>query len=153
MMVTKLPPPRPGGTIPPIPVSLIQAEYLQLPMKNVTSSICLSVLIQVLFQNMSWSIFRSLAPSKSKGNRKYFVTLPRSVVGNTVPDFAGVTILPDAAPGGPVLADALAFLGCCVRQRLEAGDHWIIYAEVESGRVADQEGHTAVHHRKVGNHY
>ena len=67
--------------------------------------------------------------------------------------FAGVTILPAAAPGGPVLADALAFLGCCVRQRLEAGDHWIIYGEVESGRVADQEGHTAVHHRKVGNHY
>ena len=67
--------------------------------------------------------------------------------------FAGVNILPSAAPGGPVLADALAFLGCCVRQRLEAGDHWVIYAEVESGRVADQEGQTAVHHRKVGNHY
>ena len=67
--------------------------------------------------------------------------------------FAGVHTLPRAAPGGPVLADALAFLGCCVRQRLEAGDHWIIYAEVESGRVADQEGQTAVHHRKVGNHY
>ena len=67
--------------------------------------------------------------------------------------FAGVNILPNAAPGGPVLADALAFLGCCVRQRLEAGDHWIIYAEVEHGRVADQEGQTAVHHRKVGNHY
>ena len=67
--------------------------------------------------------------------------------------FAGVNILPKAAPGGPVLADALAFLGCCVRQRLEAGDHWIIYSEVESGRVADQDGQTAVHHRKVGNHY
>ena len=67
--------------------------------------------------------------------------------------FAGVNVLAHAAPGGPVLADALAFLGCCVRQRLEAGDHWVIYAEVESGRVADQEGQTAVHHRKVGNHY
>ena len=67
--------------------------------------------------------------------------------------FAGVNVLPQGAPGGPVLADALAFLGCCVRQRLEAGDHWIIYAEVESGRVADSEGQTAVHHRKVGNHY
>lgn len=67
--------------------------------------------------------------------------------------FAGVSVIPDAAPGGPVLADALAFLGCCVRQRLEAGDHWIIYGEVETGRVADSEGQTAVHHRKVGNHY
>ena len=67
--------------------------------------------------------------------------------------FEGVSILSNAAPGGPVLVDALAFLGCCVRQRLEASDHWIIYAEVQSGRVADQEGQTAVHHRRVGNHY
>jgi flavorubredoxin/flavin reductase (DIM6/NTAB) family NADH-FMN oxidoreductase RutF len=55
--------------------------------------------------------------------------------------------------GGPVLADALAFLGCRVAQRLEGPDHWIIYAEVEEGNVSDTEATTAVHHRKVGNHY
>ena len=32
-------------------------------------------------------------------------------------------------------------------------DHWIIYAVVEQGNVADAEASTAVHHRKVGNHY
>ncbi|MDI9406598.1 MAG: diflavin flavoprotein [Chitinophagaceae bacterium] len=67
--------------------------------------------------------------------------------------FAGVSTLDGAAAGGPVLGDALAFLGCRVAQRLEGPDHWIIYAEVEEGNVADTEASTAVHHRKVGNHY
>ena len=67
--------------------------------------------------------------------------------------FAGINVLEGAASGGPVLADALAFLGCRVAQRLEGPDHWIIYAEVEEGNVSDTEATTAVHHRKVGNHY
>jgi flavin reductase (DIM6/NTAB) family NADH-FMN oxidoreductase RutF len=67
--------------------------------------------------------------------------------------FAGVATLEGAAAGGPVLGDALAFLGCRVCQRMEGPDHWIIYAEVEQGNVADTEASTAVHHRKVGNHY
>ena len=67
--------------------------------------------------------------------------------------FAGVSTLNGVAAGGPVLGDALAFLGCRVAQRLEGPDHWIIYAEVEEGNVADTEATTAVHHRKVGNHY
>ncbi|MBD1193145.1 diflavin flavoprotein [Vulcanococcus sp. Clear-D1] len=67
--------------------------------------------------------------------------------------FAGVATLEGVAAGGPVLGDALAFLGCRVQQRMEGPDHWIIYAEVEQGNVADTEASTAVHHRKVGNHY
>lgn len=67
--------------------------------------------------------------------------------------FAGVATVEGAAAGGPVLGDALAFLGCRVAQRMEGPDHWIIYAEVEEGNVADTEATTAVHHRKVGNHY
>ncbi|MCP9916344.1 diflavin flavoprotein [Cyanobium sp. ATX 6F1] len=67
--------------------------------------------------------------------------------------FAGVATLEGAAAGGPVLSEALAFLGCRVVQRMEGPDHWIIYAEVEEGTVADSEAATAVHHRKVGNHY
>jgi flavorubredoxin/flavin reductase (DIM6/NTAB) family NADH-FMN oxidoreductase RutF len=67
--------------------------------------------------------------------------------------FAGVSTLEGAAAGGPVLGDALAYLGCRVAQRMEGPDHWIIYAEVEEGNVADTEASTAVHHRKVGNHY
>ena len=67
--------------------------------------------------------------------------------------FAGVATLEGVAAGGPVLGDALAFLSCRVQQRMEGPDHWIIYAEVEQGNVADTEASTAVHHRKVGNHY
>ena len=67
--------------------------------------------------------------------------------------FAGVSTLDGVAAGGPVLGDALAYLGCRVAQRMEGPDHWIIYAVVEEGNVADTEAGTAVHHRKVGNHY
>jgi flavin reductase (DIM6/NTAB) family NADH-FMN oxidoreductase RutF len=67
--------------------------------------------------------------------------------------FAGVSTLDGVAAGGPVLGDALAYLGCRVAQRMEGPDHWIIYAVVEQGTVADSEASTAVHHRKVGNHY
>jgi len=67
--------------------------------------------------------------------------------------FAGVATLDGVAAGGPVLGDALAYLGCRVAQRLEGPDHWIIYAVVEQGNVADTNASTAVHHRKVGNHY
>lgn len=55
--------------------------------------------------------------------------------------------------GSPILADALAYLECEVATRAEASDHWIIYSTVQTGRVAKVEGLTAVHHRKVGNHY
>ncbi len=67
--------------------------------------------------------------------------------------FAGVNTLDGVAAGGPVLGDALAYLGCRVAQRMEGPDHWIIYAVVEEGNVADTTAATAVHHRKVGNHY
>lgn len=67
--------------------------------------------------------------------------------------FEGVNTLDGVANGGPVLGDALAFLGCRVSQRMEGPDHWIIYGEVEQGNVSDTEARTAVHHRKVGNHY
>jgi len=67
--------------------------------------------------------------------------------------FAGVNVLEGVATGGPVLGDALAYLGCRVTQRMEVPDHWIVYGEVEQGNVADATASTAVHHRKVGNHY
>ncbi|MEB3176565.1 MAG: diflavin flavoprotein [Synechococcus sp.] len=67
--------------------------------------------------------------------------------------FAGVATLDGAAKGGPVLSEALAYLDCQVQQRMECADHWLIYAVVRGGNVADQQAITAVHHRKVGNHY
>tara|TARA_Y100001968_G_scaffold332801_1_gene392390 strand:+ start:1463 stop:3250 length:1788 start_codon:yes stop_codon:yes gene_type:complete len=67
--------------------------------------------------------------------------------------FKGIKFIDDVAKGGPVLIDALAFLGCEVKKRLEANDHWIIYGEVKEGKVSDSESRTAVHHRRVGSNY
>jgi flavin reductase (DIM6/NTAB) family NADH-FMN oxidoreductase RutF len=36
--------------------------------------------------------------------------------------------------------------------RMEAGDHWVVYGQVDAGKLNSEEL-TAVHHRKVGNHY
>jgi flavorubredoxin/flavin reductase (DIM6/NTAB) family NADH-FMN oxidoreductase RutF len=66
--------------------------------------------------------------------------------------FAGVKTY-DASNGSPILADALAYMECEVTSRMDCGDHWVIYSSVQAGRVAKAQGTTAVHHRKVGNHY
>ncbi|MBE9007641.1 diflavin flavoprotein [Fortiea sp. LEGE XX443] len=66
--------------------------------------------------------------------------------------FAGVKIYP-AANGSPILADALAYMECEITSRMDCGDHWVIYSTVQTGRVAKINALTAVHHRKVGNHY
>ncbi|AFY76261.1 putative flavoprotein [Pleurocapsa sp. PCC 7327] len=65
--------------------------------------------------------------------------------------FAGLPI--EAADNGsPILKDALAYLECRVENRMECGDHWVVYAVAEKGKVLHQ-GVTAVHHRKSGTHY
>ncbi|MDJ1183330.1 diflavin flavoprotein [Roseofilum casamattae] len=58
-----------------------------------------------------------------------------------------------ASNGGKILTGALAYLECTVRDRLECGDHWMVYATVESGQLFDPSGVTAVHHRKTGSYY
>lgn len=55
--------------------------------------------------------------------------------------------------GCPVLDGANATMDCIVMSRMEAGDHWIIYGQVEAGKLNNETDLTAVHHRKVGNHY
>jgi flavorubredoxin/flavin reductase (DIM6/NTAB) family NADH-FMN oxidoreductase RutF len=55
--------------------------------------------------------------------------------------------------GSPILTDALAYLECSVQNRMESGDHWLVYATVESGKLLDTDGVTAVHHRKSATHY
>ncbi|MGF1566739.1 MAG: diflavin flavoprotein [Nodosilinea sp.] len=59
----------------------------------------------------------------------------------------------EATNGSPILAEALAYLECTVTGRLEASDHWILYCTTKTGRVAKDDGLTAVHHRRAGNHY
>ncbi|GAB4342720.1 MAG: diflavin flavoprotein [Cyanophyceae cyanobacterium] len=66
--------------------------------------------------------------------------------------FEGINTQP-AQNGSPILTDALAYLECQVMSRMDAGDHWIVYSSIDTGRVSKENGMTAVHHRKVGNHY
>lgn len=66
--------------------------------------------------------------------------------------FEGVRTQP-AENGTPILADALAYMECEVQSRMDCGDHWVVYSNVYTGRVSKPESLTAVHHRKVGNHY
>ena len=66
--------------------------------------------------------------------------------------FEGVKTQP-AENGAPILADALSYVECEVASRMDAGDHWIVYSTVYAGKVSKPDALTAVHHRKVGNHY
>jgi len=66
--------------------------------------------------------------------------------------FAGVKTYP-ATNGSPILADALAYLECEVTSRMECSDHWIVYSTIDVGRISNPDALTAIHHRKVGNHY
>lgn len=59
----------------------------------------------------------------------------------------------EASNGCFILKDALAYLECSVQNRMECGDHWVVYAAVENGKVLSSEGVTAVHHRKSGSYY
>ncbi|WP_375504245.1 diflavin flavoprotein [uncultured Nostoc sp.] len=59
----------------------------------------------------------------------------------------------EAENGSFILTNALAYLECSVQNRMESGDHWLVYATVENGKLLDSDGVTAVHHRKSATHY
>lgn len=66
--------------------------------------------------------------------------------------FADLNTQP-AENGCPILSDALAYLECSIHSRSECGDHWLVYAVVNNGKVLQPSGMTAVHHRKSGAYY
>ncbi len=55
--------------------------------------------------------------------------------------------------GGVILNGALAYLECTVQNRMEVGDHWLVYATVDDGKVLNADAVTAVHHRKSASYY
>ena len=52
-----------------------------------------------------------------------------------------------------IISNSLAWLDASVKERMECGDHWVIYAEVLHGNVLKSDSLTAVHHRKSGANY
>ena len=67
--------------------------------------------------------------------------------------FEGVATEVDEDSGCVILKEAASYVSCSIKDRIEAGDHWIVYATVDSGKVLAPDAQTAVHHRKAGNHY
>ena len=66
--------------------------------------------------------------------------------------FAGMEL--EYSPSGqPLLPEALAWLEATVQQRMECGDHWLLYAQVSQGGVLDASATTAVHQRRSGANY
>ncbi len=66
--------------------------------------------------------------------------------------FAGLDT--EETPNGQIIIpDSLAWLDASVKERMECGDHWVIYAEVNYGNVLNKDDLTAVHHRKSGSNY
>ena len=49
--------------------------------------------------------------------------------------------------------ERLAWIEATVSQRMECGDHWLLYAEAVSGALVDPKGTTAVHQRRTGQRY
>ena len=52
-----------------------------------------------------------------------------------------------------IIPESLAWLDASVKERMECGDHWVIYAEVLHGNILKSDSLTAVHHRKSGANY
>ena len=52
-----------------------------------------------------------------------------------------------------IIPESLAWIDASVKERMECGDHWVIYAEVLHGNVLKSDSLTAVHHRKSGANY
>jgi len=52
-----------------------------------------------------------------------------------------------------VTKGCLSYVECEVTQRMEAGDHWIVLANVTGGKLMDDTGLTAIHHRSTGSSY
>ncbi len=60
----------------------------------------------------------------------------------------------ETAPNGClILTEALSFLECTVQNRMDCGDHWLLYALVGNGKVIETTGVTAINHRKSSSQY
>lgn len=66
--------------------------------------------------------------------------------------FQGIAVL-DKAEGGPVLADALAYLDAEAVGELSGPDHRVIFARVVGGALLDPRGEPMIHVRHHGLHY
>jgi flavorubredoxin/flavin reductase (DIM6/NTAB) family NADH-FMN oxidoreductase RutF len=55
--------------------------------------------------------------------------------------------------GAIILQEAASYLECQVQNRMDCGDHWLLYATTENGQVLSPTSVTAINHRKSGAQY
>ena len=89
-----------------------------------------------------------LASGREKGLMKHFL----QPFAPGADRFAGLEVT-ESPHGQPLLQEALAWLDVQVCQRMECGDHWLIYGHVDHGGLLDETGRTAVHQRRSGAYY
>ncbi len=104
--------------------------------------------IESLLHNESPFVLNILGDGKSLGLMKHFLKPFKPGEDR----FASVET-EEANNGSPILKDSISYLECTVKNRMECGDHWLVYATVEVGNVFDADMKTAVHHRKSGSNY
>ena len=104
--------------------------------------------IEGLMYSGSRFVLNILAEGKYIGPMKHFL----KPFGPGENRFEGVETK-ETEDGQMVLEAAIAYLECEVKNRMDCGDHWVIYATVSGGEVIDNNAKTAVHHRKTGTHY
>ena len=104
--------------------------------------------VELLLHNGDHFALNVLAAGRERGLMKHFL----QPFAPGADRFTGLTTT-DSPHGQPLLADALAWLEVRVSQRLECGDHWLVYGEVEAGDLLDEKGTTAVHQRRSGANY
>ncbi len=85
---------------------------------------------------------------EGKNLRSYFLKPPALGTDR----FAGLEISL-ADNGCIVLNEALSYLECTVKNRLDCGDRWLLYAIVDNGKVLESISVTAIDRRKSGNQY
>lgn len=93
-------------------------------------------------------VLNILAEGKEIGLMKHFL----KPFGPGEDRFEGVETRETEA-GQLALEEAIAYLECTVANRMDCGDHWVVYATVSGGEVINDNAKTAVHHRKTGTHY
>lgn len=104
--------------------------------------------IETLLYPDSSFVLNILAEGKHLGPMKHFLKPFKPGEDR----FEGVEV-EETENGGLILPEAIAYLECRVKSRMDCGDHWVVYATVENGELIDSDAKTAVHHRKTGSHY
>ena len=104
--------------------------------------------IENLMHSGSDFVLNILAEGKHLGPMKHFL----KPFGPGEDRFEGVETR-ETESGQLVLENAIAYLECQVANRMDCGDHWVIYATISGGEVIDNDAKTAIHHRKTGTHY